>query len=93
MVFSEKAMKRAKLICSRLGLDVTKALDLEPSMIQGRHAIVQVEIQPYTDNQTGKEKHRNSVPFAGYDRVDSTEQPESGQAPATGGGSTEKVPF
>ncbi len=34
-VFSDAALKRAKLIWSRLGLDVSKELDLTPETIKG----------------------------------------------------------
>jgi hypothetical protein len=69
LVFSPAAMKRVKLICSRLGLDTSRELVLEPSSIIGRTAYVSVEIEEYED-QEGNTKKRNVVPFAGYDRVD-----------------------
>lgn len=70
MVFSEKALKRVKLMCSRLGLDVSKEMDLVPSMIKGKNVFITVEIGEYEDPQTGKKKPKNVVPFAGYDRAD-----------------------
>jgi len=68
LVFSEAALKRAKLICSRLGLDVSKELDLTPELIKGRLAILTVDTEPYEDAE-GRKKQRNTVPFAGYERA------------------------
>jgi hypothetical protein len=69
LVFSDAALKRVKLICSRLGLDVSRELDLTPSLIKGRTCYVTVETEEYEDHE-GRTKRRNVVPFAGYDRVD-----------------------
>lgn len=71
MVFSEAALKRVKLICSRLGLDVSGEIDLTPSLIKGRTCYVTVDIEEYED-QEGNLKKRNVVPFAGYERADQT---------------------
>jgi len=68
LVFSEAALKRVKLICSRLGLDVSKELDLTPELIKGRVAILTVDTEPYEDAE-GRKKQRNTVPFAGYERA------------------------
>jgi len=68
MIFSDAALKRVKLICSRLGLDVTGCIDLTPSSITNRTCVLTVETEEYEDN-TGKIKKRNVVPFAGYERV------------------------
>ena len=70
MVFSEAALKRAKLICSRLGLDVSGELDLTPSVITDRTCNVTVDIEEYEVEETGLTKKRNVVPFAGYERTD-----------------------
>jgi len=69
LVFSEAALKRVKLICSRLGLDVSGQIDLSPSSIKGRACNVTVELEEYEDNE-GKTKRRNVVPFAGYERAE-----------------------
>ncbi len=68
MVFSEAAMKRVKLICSRLGLDVSGELDLTPSLLKGRRCYISVITEEYEDNE-GRIKKRNIVPFAGYERA------------------------
>ena len=36
MIFSTPGLKRVKLICSRLGLDVSGKSDLTPDLIKGR---------------------------------------------------------
>ena len=90
LVFSEAALKRAKLICSRLGLDVSKELDVTPELIKGRVAMLTVEVEPYEDAE-GRTKQRNVVPFAGYERAS-----ESEGAPSAGAGeddSEEHLPF
>ncbi len=73
LVFSEAAIKRAKLICSRLGLDVSGELELTPEMLKGRACQVTVDVQDYED-QEGKTKKRNVVPFAGYERSGQTDE-------------------
>jgi len=69
LVFSDAAMKRVKLICSRLGLDISGELDLTPALVKGRSCYVTVETEEYED-QDGNTKKRNVVPFAGYERAD-----------------------
>ena len=69
MVFSDAALKRAKLICSRLGIDVSGEVDLTPSLLKDRSCYVTVDTEEYEDDE-GNRKVRNIVPFAGYDRAD-----------------------
>ncbi|HEQ60203.1 MAG TPA: DUF669 domain-containing protein [Firmicutes bacterium] len=69
MVFSQAAMKRVKLICSRLGLDVSGELDLTPKLLIGRTALVETQIEEYEDSE-GRKKKRNVVPFAGYEHAE-----------------------
>ncbi len=71
MVFSEAAMKRVKLICSRLGLDVAGELDITPGLLKDRKCYVSVLTEDYEDNE-GSIKKRNVVPFAGYELVQAT---------------------
>lgn len=82
LVFSEAALKRAKLICSRLGLDVSGELDLTTEMLKGRACQVTVDVEDYEDKE-GKLKKRNIVPFAGYERsgqVDEASDPQPEEA-------------
>jgi Protein of unknown function (DUF669) len=86
LVFSEKALKRAKFVCRCLGVDVSGEIDLTPEMIVGKQANVRVEIEEYVDDE-GHEKKRNRVPFAGYDKT------EDDDAAEPSGGGREKLPF
>lgn len=65
IVFSRAALKRAKLIFSRLGVDVSQELDATPSMLRGRTCQVSVQTEEYEDAD-GVVKRRNLIPFAGY---------------------------
>ena len=76
LVFSEAALKRVKLICSRLGVDVSKEMDITPDLLQNRKCYVSVVTEEYEDAE-GKIKKRNVVPFAGYAKADT--EPSSGQ--------------
>lgn len=71
LVFSEAAMKRVKLICSRLGLDVSSEIEITPELLEGRKCYVSVLTEEYEDNE-GNNKKRNVVPFAGYERAQDT---------------------
>ena len=78
LVFSEAALKRVKLICSRLGLNVSGELDLTPSMLKDRMCFLTVQTESYEYDE-GNEKNRNVVPFAGYDLATGS----AGEEPAT----------
>ena len=70
LVFSERAMPRVKLICSRLGVDTTGAIDLQPEHLLEKICLITVMVEDYED-ETGTAKKRNRVPFAGYECADS----------------------
>jgi hypothetical protein len=72
MVFSEAAMKRVKLICSRLGLNTSGEVDLTPGMLEGCSCLLSVEVEDYEDHE-GRIKKRNVVPFAGYERANAAD--------------------
>ena len=42
LVFSEAALKRVKLVCSRLGLDVSGEVELTPDLLRDRTCLVSV---------------------------------------------------
>ena len=90
LVFSEAALKRAKLICSRLGLDVSGELDLTPKLIEGRKCYVSVVTEEYEDDE-GNTKKRNIVPFAGYERISDAGSPDS--SPKKDDSNEEHLPF
>ena len=69
LVFSEKALGRVKLICSRLGLDVSGAVNVTPELLRHRVCLIEVESEEYVDEE-GNTKKRNIVPFAGYQRIE-----------------------
>lgn len=87
MVFSSAAMKRVKLICSRMGIDTSGEVDLSPADLQGRMVIVETVIEEYTAND-GSQKKRNTVPFAGYHKYDG----DAG-TPVGAGGEGDELPF
>lgn len=64
-------MKRVKLICSRLGLDVSGELDVQPVNILDAQVYITVEQGEYEAND-GTVKKKNVVPFAGYRAIESS---------------------
>ena len=87
LVFSEAAMKRVKLICSRLGIDTSGETELTPETLKDRKCYISVITEEYEDNE-GNPKKRNVVPFAGYERIKGDSEPEK-----PGESSEEKLPF
>ena len=69
LVFSEKALPRVKLICSRLGVDMSGELDLQPHHLLEKTCLITVTIEDYEDEE-GNTKKCNRVPFAGYEFAD-----------------------
>ncbi|MCP4662410.1 MAG: DUF669 domain-containing protein [bacterium] len=68
MVFSQKAMSRVKLICASFGLDVSGTIDLDPSMLLEKRALVTTYQEEYEDDR-GQRKVTNRIPFDGYSPV------------------------
>jgi hypothetical protein len=95
MVFSDAAMKRVKLICSRLGLDVSGEIELTAALIRGKSCYVTVETEDYED-QEGNTKRRNRVTFAGYERADgapAVAEQASGQSGSVEDDGEDDLPF
>ena len=89
MVFSEKAFKRVKLICSRLGgINTDANINLTPDMLKGQSVVLEVVIESYAD-ENGVEKKRNKVTFAGYEKADGTGAGSAAGASAPG----DDIPF
>lgn len=67
LTFTAAALKRVKLVLSRLGVDVSGKVKLDPSLIMDREAIVEAVVEEYqkSDGGTGK---KSKVPFAGYEK-------------------------
>lgn len=80
MVFSKAALPRVKLMCSRLGMDTSQDQDFEPDDIEGKSCWVIVEVEDYED-QYGKPKKRNKVPFAGYEKISKDSVPDGEDLP------------
>jgi hypothetical protein len=74
MVFSEKAMSRIKLICSRFGIDTKGTIDLKPGDILHKKCYLHLVIEEYFSEKDGTQRKRNRVPFGGYEKA--TIQPE-----------------
>lgn len=93
MVFSQEAAKRVKFICSRMGLKTQGNVNLTPDMLLHRRTIVNPVIEEYEDEH-GKEKRRNKIPFAGYELYEAVTA-GTGAVPGANGSpfSKEKLPF
>jgi hypothetical protein len=81
-VFSEKALPRIKLICSRLGFDVSGDVELELTVdvFLERTALVEVFTDEYED-KTGRTKKTNRVSFDGYSQPGDSEVTDNDGAP------------
>ena len=93
LFFSDNAIKRVKLVCRRFGLDVSKDMDLEPKHLLGRKALVDVIIEKYEDYKTGESRKRNSVPYAGYEKISGESVASSVAAPVAKDELTDELPF
>lgn len=69
IVFSEKAMPRAKMICSRFGLDVSKDFDLTEEMLLSRRAIATVDRIESYEKEDGRTAQASRIGFAGYENA------------------------
>lgn len=81
LAWTEKGVRRVKLVLDRLGFPVQGELDLRPEDLVGRRAVVTVFAQEYVDPTTGARRIRSRVPFAGY------------QAPEPAAAKAEDLPF
>ena len=84
LVFSEAALKRVKLICSRLGVDVSGEVDLTPDLLIHRTCWITVDTEEYED-EDDRPKKRNVVPFAGYESVQAADEVAGPDDPADTG--------
>lgn len=67
--WSEKGVRRVKMILGRLGFPVQGEIDVNPEDLIGRRAIVTIQAQEYQDQQTGRRIVRSQVPYMGYQEV------------------------
>lgn len=70
LVFSERALSRVKLVCGVCGVDTSGEIDLEPTMLLDKQALISTYIEEYTDDH-GRTKATNRIPFEGYSYVPS----------------------
>lgn len=75
MHFTENALGRVKLICARLGMDVTGRVEISPQKLEGRRVMVQVAGTEEYINKEGLRRERNIVPFAGYRELEDSAKP------------------
>ena len=73
LFFSPKAMPRVKLISSRMRVDVSGEVDLQPEHLLDRQVLVTVTIGEYEGEK------RNRVLFAGYDFADGNTGEDDGE--------------
>ena len=92
MVFSDAAKKRVKLICSRLGIETSSEVDLNPDDIKGRCCYLTLEIGEYEDHE-GNIKKKNVVPFTGYERAEGHTPPQSDKSGGAEDDGEENLPF
>jgi hypothetical protein len=79
ITFSPEALGRVKLVCSRLGLDVSKDIFIKPEDLKNREVFIETQVDTYT-NKEGKIESKNIVPFAGYIGIENEEN-EADQIP------------
>jgi hypothetical protein len=65
--FSAKALKRVKLVFSRLGLPTTGVVDVTPALALNKTCYLTAEVEEYTDSENHPKK-RNKIPFEGYEK-------------------------
>lgn len=76
IIFSERALGRAKLMLKRMGLELNGKVNVKWSDVQGRKVIVVCDgTEDYT-TKDGETRTKNLIPFDGYERV-----PDDGHTP------------
>jgi hypothetical protein len=65
LVFSEKGMKRAKLVLLRLGIPLVDDKPLKAASLVGAESVIDVIVEDY-EARDGSMKKRNVIPYAGY---------------------------
>ena len=70
LTFNDKSMWRVKLVCSRLGLDVSGEIDLTPEMIRGKQCLITVIETEYNGKPTNNIVANGFTPLDQEDKVD-----------------------
>lgn len=73
--FSGPGLRRTKLILQRLAVPVDGPQEIEPSIVEGRRALVTVYAQERIDAVSGRKVIANRVPFAGIEALPETDTP------------------
>jgi hypothetical protein len=68
LVFSTRGRARARMVLQALGLPASGKVQVEPSDLEGRTALVEVRPAEY-QNQAGEVVRRNEVPYDGFRAV------------------------
>jgi hypothetical protein len=66
LVFTDRGLPRARQVLSALGIPCTGRVEIEPSDLVGRTALVSVRPQETEDPMSGQRVRRNEVPYDGY---------------------------
>lgn len=85
LTWSERGIRRVKLVLGRLGLPVDGVLNLEPEGLVGRVAAVTVFAEEFVNPTTGARQVRSRVPFAGYAAVDGESALPEDESPSGNG--------
>ena len=60
LTFNEIGLKRIKLLCSRLGIDVSGKVNLTHELLLEKQVIIDVIVDSFTDKQ-GENKKKNAI--------------------------------
>ena len=97
LVFSSRGRTRARAVLQALGLPSRGKVQIEPSDLEGRTALVEIRPAEY-QTPGGEVVRRNEVPYDGYRAADGSPNPKAARpamstARADGGTSEHDVPF
>jgi hypothetical protein len=76
LVFSTRGRARARMVLQALGLPASGKVQIEPSDLEGKQALVEIRPSEY-QNQAGDMVRRNEVPYDGYRAVPGVDAPSS----------------
>mgnify|MGYP001600207741 CR=1 FL=1 len=69
LTWSERGIRRVKLVLSRLGFETTGVLEILPEDLVGRCALVTIFAEEFVNPATGARQVRPRVPFSGYEQA------------------------
>lgn len=77
ITWSPRGVHRARLVLAALGFDVRGQVDVEPTDLVGRRAVVELQPETWEDPVTQQKREVLSVPFAGWSALGATDQAAS----------------